>query len=766
VEKKSPDKRILRLLIVDDSPDDTDLLAKNLRIARFMLKTDRVTDAAGLQHALDKGKWDLVVTEDKLKNFTGRLALETVKRLNPTLPVIVYANEIDDASMVAIMHAGARDVVIKSRNARIIPAIERELDVAAARKEYRNMMDMAKEMEDKHKAMVAGAKDAMCYIHDGVHLDANQLYLNLFGYSTLQDLEAIPVLELIDKEDHERFKTLLRKAANNKPFDGSTEFTCKKNDGTAVYIDISVANVSHKGENCQQLTVKDITKRKAAENRLKYLSQRDPLTGLYNRHHFTKLLSDVIEKLKTDKIPTALIYIDLYDLKDINAELGYTTGDRILLKITKMFRESLAEKATIARVGGDEFAILLEDSTLKDAKKTADILKQQLQKTLLIDKGQKHSCNCATSITLIDDASLNAQDIMARAVAECGDETPEPKAATPAPNQKPVVNQQAATDKPKPAQPAQASKVTTPQQPRPAPQAKPSTPAPKPAAEMPKPAAARPQPAVAQASPWKQRIQQALKENRFKLVYQPIINLHGDADEFFEVLVRMIGDNGHLIPPGEFFAEAERSGLMKDIDFWVTEHAVEALGSLHSDGRKATFFINLSLATCKDKNFMAWVKESLESARVHGSHLVFELEESDIASGNEDTNKELMEKLTSLGSVISIDNCGLTLDTILNLPRQCVGYMKINRAQVSVAAGNVDKRDSLTAMLAMATKLEVKSVAKGIEDAHSLTDLWTFGFQYVQGNYFQHADSEISYDFTPEDETELSSDAMPSSWSR
>jgi multidomain signaling protein FimX len=742
VATKSPDKRILRLLIVDDSPDDADLLSKNLRIARFMLKTDRVINASAMQTALQKGKWDAVVCDSNLINLNCQLALDTVKRIDPSIPFIVFASKMGDDEMVGIMRAGARDVILKSHPARIIPAIERELDVATARNETRRVTELIREMENKHKAMIEGAKDAVCYCHEGMHIDTNQMYLDMFGYESLQELEIIPVMDLIDKEDHERFKRVLRKASKNKEITESTEFTCKKRDGGQLHIELSIATVNHKGENCLQLAVKDITKRKAAENRLKYLSQRDPLTGLYNRHHFMKMLSDLIEEIKAGANPAVLIYLDLYDLKDINAELGYTAGDRLLLKITKMFRETLASDITIARVGGDEFTVLLENAGLKEGRTTTDKIKELFQKTLLSEKGKKHECNCATSITMINDKSGTAQDIITKAGIECDQERPQSVIAA-----KPAAAKPAA---PKPADKKPAA------QPEPA-ESKPA--AAKPAA--PKPARAP------QASPWTKRIQEALKNNRFKLVYQPIISLHGESSEYFEVLVRMLDENDNMIPPGNFLAAAENSGQIKDIDYWVTEHATESLASLHAEGREARFFINLSMSTCRDKNYMNWVKKSLDNANIDGRFLIFELEESDLLNNSEEDNKKIVENLTSLGSTVSIDNCGLSLDSVLNLPKQSIAFIKIPNATVESASANIDKKESLTAMLAMAVKLEVNSVAKAIEDAHSLTELWTFGFEYVQGNYFQQADEEITYDFTPEDEAELSSeDIQQSTWTQ
>ncbi|MFV1993571.1 MAG: diguanylate cyclase domain-containing protein, partial [Acidiferrobacterales bacterium] len=425
-------KRILRLLVIDDSPDDADALAKSLRIARFMLKTKRVTDAAGLQGALTNSKWDVVIAEHKLHGLKSRNAFDLVRGNHPDLPFIIYTSDISDEETIDLMNSGVRDVIHKSRNARIVPVISRELSVLEEKKEHLRALRATKEIEDKHRTMVEGSHEAVAYMLDGLHVEVNHAYLSLFGYEKFAEVEVLPVLDLIDKASQADFKSALRKTNKNIKLDGPVELAARKKDDSIINLEATLAQVDLKGEKCIQITVSDVSKRKAAENRLQYLSQRDPLTGLYNRHHFVRLLDEAIHSAK--KNTGVLLYINLYDLKNIIQSLGYTAGDRMLLKITKLLRDTLGSDTELARLGSDDFAVIYKDMNQADGTKMAQKLEKVITKSPITEKGENYFCHFISSITPLSGGE-NALALLTQAQTACEQDMPEvsipePKPAT------------------------------------------------------------------------------------------------------------------------------------------------------------------------------------------------------------------------------------------------------------------------------------------------------------------------------------------------
>ncbi len=765
-------KRILRLLVIDDSPDDADALAKSLRIARFMLKTKRVTDAAGLQGALTNSKWDVVIAEHKLHGLKSRNAYDLVKGNNPDIPFIIYTSDISDEETVDLMNSGVRDVVHKSRNARIVPVISRELRVLEEKKEHLRALRASKEIEDKHRTMVEGSREAVAYMLDGLHVEVNQAYLSLFGYEKFAELEILPVLDLIDKASQADFKSALRKTNKNIKLDGPVELAARKKDDTVINLEATLAPVELKGEKCIQITVADVSKRKAAENRLQYLSQRDPLTGLYNRHHFVRLLDEAIHSAK--KNTGVLLYINLYDLKNIINSLGYTAGDRMLLKITKLLRDTLGSDAELARLGSDDFAVIYKDKNQADGTKIAEKLEKVISTSPISEKGENYFCHFISSITPLSGGE-NAQALLTLAHKACEQDLPEvsipkPKPVTqpgaPAAQENNVVPFAETNEQPDERielekEPTHLQVEQTAEKPAPAPA--PAV-APEPA-PVPEPAPA-PEPQVVAHSGdpvWQARIATALANNSFRLAYQPMINLHGEPEEYYEVLVRMMDETGRLLLPGEFMKHAEQTNQLKDIDRWVILRSMEALSAMHTEGREATFFINLSHTAFKDEKLAPLVKQYIDASGVDPRHCVFELDE-DVISNNLAIANELIGDLSDIGCPISIDNFNMNVSILLNLPRHTVRYVKVNSRDIE-KMGETSEDQELASSLEMIEKLEISKVAKCVEDAASLSILWTRGFEYVQGNYFQGAETETNYDFVGEDETTLSSDDVSASWS-
>jgi len=713
------EKKILRVLIVDDSPDDTELAVAALRQSGYMLKHQRVQDLASMQTALDKGPWDAVVSEFSLPHFGAQLALDMIKRANLDIPFMVLTRNIKDSELAKIMRNGAHDVVMKTQTARLAPALERELRVAEERRLYREASQALAAMETKNRAIIDGSREAICYCQDGMHIDANKVYLDLFGYENFSDLEGIPLLNLIDKSDHPLLKEYLRKpAAQNaeKPH----EFLALKNDGSRFHAELAVSPIVLDGQNCTQVMVTDVSKRKAVENRLQYLSQHDPLTGLFNRTYFTLELNKVLETAKKDDSQSALLYLDLQQLKEINDALGHTVGDRLLLKVARIFREKLGESAVLARFSGDEFAALLHGQSEPQIKEAVTSLLTTLKEMSITEGGKTFKCDGTVGLVVIDKQTESAQAILTKAYQACQQSKPK-KAATPA-----------APVEPKPEK--------------------------KPVAEPPKAAADIPALSPV-SSEWQDRLQTALKKNGFELAYQPIINLHGDPAEYFEVLLRLVGDKGELISAGEFMPAAEKLGLTAAIDRWVVRHAIESLAALHRESRAASFFVNLCPAALKDPELLAMLQKQLATSKLEPKYLVLEADEPAIAAHPADAAM-FMQALKKIGCRFSMDNFGNNLSMLNQLRDLPVDFLKISGTLIRNLSTDNISQASLKAAIELAKAMNKQTIAKLVEKAEDLGMLWNLGVDYVQGNYFQQADAQLSYEFASE--TTLASDTTSS----
>lgn len=752
------DNTALSVLIIDDSPDDAELPVKQLRAAGYRLKTQRVYNPAGMEAALQKGSWDLVLSELSLLQFSAQMALDTLKRRKIHAPLIVVTRSISDDDFASIMAAGARDVVRKNYTGRLVPAVRRELAVAGMIHELSTARSQVGDMEGQHKAMVSGTQEAVCYCHEGMHIEANNAYLSMFGYDNLEDLEVIPVLNLIDKTDQKKFKDALRKISKGKSLDSPLALKANRQDGEAIYIEAAFAPVKLKGEDTIQITFSDISARKATEDRLQYLTQRDALTGLYNRHFFTKSLTQAFNNAKKKGVNSALIYFDLFELEEISSSEGYTHSDGILLKVTKLFREHLGPDIMLARFGDEELTILIEDSDKNSADELAEELKTKLAETIFTIGDKKRPCGCAVGTALLTGDLKSVHEAVSEAVLMSKGQRPKTKS-------KPKARVAPTETESAPASPTASSLIGDP-----ADFEQHTTPADMPsisgASEIPNvapPPAPSVTPAVASGG-GDPEIANALANNSFRLVYQPVVSMVGEADEMYEVLVRMVGSDGGLINPGEFMPKAEASGQIGDIDCWVVQRTLESIATMTGEGRHVSYFVNLSLRSLAHPNLVPLIIDTIKISGIDGSQLVLEMSHPHVAKNLEQVS-QFINQVSEAGCQISLDNSGPVIDVLLKLPRQSIKFLKFDGNVVTELAGSNDS-DALNVVMDMAKQLAIRTVATHIEDASSLSEIWPFGFDFVQGHYFQQPDEDMSYEFAAEDETTLSEEESAPTWSQ
>ena len=767
------EKKILRVLVVDDSPDDAELTLTTLRKnSGFMLKSHRVQDLAAFQTAIEKNEWDLVLCEFALPHFGAQMAHDVLHRAGIAVPFLVVTRAIRDADLVKIMRAGASDVIIKGQLARLAPAVERELRGAEERREYHVATRTLQEVENKHRAIVEGSREAMCYSQDGMHVDANRAYLDIFEYENFSELEGIPILNLIDKADHARFKEFMRK---NRDGNGvAQEFTAVRQSGTRLHVEIALSPITINGEQCTQLLVTDVSKRKAVESKLRYLNQHDPLTGLYNRPYITQELAKAIEQAKSGGVVSGAIYIDFYELKQVSNRLGHAASDRYLLKAVKVMREALGDGATLARFGDHDFAAVLAKVDGEQLRQRAAQVEKALKDTRFTEGGQTIECEFHVAATAIDKTIDNSQKLMAtllRAAAQTEPARPQPPmavATTPAKGLSIVAEETKPTPtavtaaKPEPAAVTPPSASATAEPPltlEPPATVEPPAATPPPAAAL-APAAAETKPRKA-GGDWHDRIDHALRTDGFQLTYQPIINLHGDPAEYFEVLVRMLGRNDELIAASAFMPPAESNGQATAIDHWVVRESVHALADLQAEGRQPMFFINISAGLLKDNEFAPLVEAALKQHKVAGQNVVFEMDEAAIVADPK-AAAAFLRGLKRLGTKFCVDNFGKAMSALGYLRDLPLDYLKIDATLLRNLSRDPVNQASFKAVLEVGKSLGKKTIAKGVESAENLSALWTLGVDYAQGNYFQQADAGLDYEFAGE--TTLSSDVGVPNW--
>ncbi len=429
------------------------------------------------------------------------------------------------------------------------------------------------------------------------------------------------------------------------------------------------------------------------------VNNKDLLTGLYNKPYFLAELEHVFSQISASSDTChGMLYIRLNKTNELVAQIGAASADLVLAEIANCINEHIPGSALLARFDDFNFTALLQQTEVKQLKVIADMICNTITRHNIEITGEKvphvslsigisiSGQNVNTAPLLISTAQLACKE----AIIAGGSQARLFEAGD-------IDQQDVVNDEHQPGQ----------------------------------------------------HIQLALKENRFKLLYQPIVSLQSKTAENYEILLRMVDEDQNEIPPGEFMPTAVEAGLMPAIDRWVTRNALSELSERRLDGKDTSFFIKIDHTTLSDNDFHPWLSERLRAAKIPGDALVFEISERSDLKDPEQVSY-FIEQLKILHCRSGLDHFGDNEGSIERLERLPVDFIKIDRNLVQ----NINEEDAIKSkvkqLLDTAHEKEIRAIAEFVQNAKTLSSLWSCGMDYIQGYFLQQPDGTMDYDFTDE----------------
>ena len=428
-------------------------------------------------------------------------------------------------------------------------------------------------------------------------------------------------------------------------------------------------------------TARDNTEQKAFQQQLSYHAEHDPLTGLFNRHYFQEELERTVARVARNGSDCALFYIDLDQFKYINDTLGHAAGDRLLVDIATLLSSHVREGDLLARFGGDEFTLLLYNIDKQDVLHAADNFRALCDDYRYTAEDKSFNITCSIGVVMIDNAATTAEEVLSHADLACN------MAKQHGRNRATLYN------------PADLDKADM-------------------AADM----------------NWAAQVREMLEHDRFLLVYQPIVATADGRVKDYEVLVRMVCDDGQIILPGGFMPAAERFGLIHSMDRWIVKRAIARLGELHQAGNRASFSINLSGHAFEDDTLLPLIQEWLDSAALDPSWVTFEITET-AAIENLAAAENFITALKDIGCQFALDDFGSGFSSFAYLKHLPVDKLKIDGAFVKGMAHSSVDQAMVESMNQVAHALGKVTVAECVENEETLLLLREMGVDLVQGNF-------------------------------
>jgi len=267
----------------------------------------RLTSSEDLAETLQH-TWDLLICAPSSEYLEPGEAISAIRRQAKDIPVIQLVDDNDPEIITEALLFGAQDALPQGEDERLVLVAKRELSNLEERRARRAAEVALREAEKRCQLLLESSVDAITYVHDGMHIYANRAYLELFRYEDSEELEGMPMIDLIASSDHAAFKDFLK---NYQSAEGNAELNCQgvRADGSSFAAQMSFSPATYDGEPCIQVVIRAETSNAELEEKLREISSQDLVTGLFNRSHFLELMDSAAERAINSGQPSTLAYI-------------------------------------------------------------------------------------------------------------------------------------------------------------------------------------------------------------------------------------------------------------------------------------------------------------------------------------------------------------------------------------------------------------------------------------------------------------------------
>jgi diguanylate cyclase (GGDEF)-like protein/PAS domain S-box-containing protein len=495
------------------------------------------------------------------------------------------------------------------------------------------------------------------------------------------------VASLVDETDRRSLGDPVHKAltTGGRITMGRRAVLVPANTGAERFVEISVTPLRLDGKEISGLVLvlHDTSELRGLTKQMTYQASHDALTGLANRREFERRLQEAMDSAQTGDVGHALCYLDLDRFKVVNDTCGHTAGDNMLREIASLIKEAVRDSDTVGRIGGDEFALLLVGCPLEKARQIADNVVRSVNEYRFVWKDKIFNVGVSIGLVEIGHGGGSIEDIMNAADSACY-----------------VAKKQGGLHVHVYSAREEAS--------------------------------ARHSGEIH----WLQKLQSALRDNKFELYYQPIVHARatGVSGPALEVFVRLAGEGGQpAVPPSQFMRAAERYRLMPHVDRWVVQAVLSALGR---GGLKLppgrSIAVNIAGQTLGDGEFLEFVVDCFDHTGASPGDICFEVTESSVFA-NLDHAQRFIGVLHGMGCEFALDDFGSGFSSFSTLKTLPMDYLKIDGSFIKNLAGDSVNQAMVTAMIELSRSLNFRVVAEQVEDQQSLDAVTGMGIDFVQG---------------------------------
>ncbi len=672
------------MIALTRSQDNVEAINKALRNAGHPVHVTWLPDARDLGDALTQASAEMLVlfADEGIVDLAS--AMDFRARFAPDVPVLIVREKIDEGVIAEALALGAQDAVTLTNVPRLQLVVGRELRTYRLDRALSSTLASAREAKKQLQHIVEGSTDAIAQVQEGIIVDANPAWLTLFGYSNAEEVVGTPLMDAFDPDDHAAIKGALVACMQGKWSGHTLHASALVVSGHTPSLEFQLTRAEFDGEPCVQVCVPArVADAGEYERRLEEAMQSDPATGFMHRRYFVeKLRARLAEPAKGGIRCLAYVEPDKYEA--VHEELGVLVGEDFLTDFARLLREQVQPGDLAGRFGGHGFMMLIERGNTQDVEAWAEHVVHKVAGEVFQAGAKSLSTTCTVGLgpvpaeVLAPEGPANDAYMAHRQGRGLGG------------NRVQLLEHTGALLR---LQDQDRVRV--------------------------------------------QQIRAALMENRFRLVQQPIASLVGEDLGMFDVLVRMLDEQGQEVLPSVFMPAAERNDLMKNIDRWV----IGAAMSFCAARKPGALFVRLSQESMTDATLPGWLANQLKSSRIEAARIVFQVRE-EVAAQQIKEAVALHKALHERGFRFALEGFGMGRDTEQLLGHLKPDFVKIHGALMQGLSADLDKQSRVKSMVELARKCKSVTIGERVQDANTMAVLWQLGVEFIQG-YFVNAPEEV-----------------------
>jgi diguanylate cyclase (GGDEF)-like protein/PAS domain S-box-containing protein len=673
------------MIVMTRSQDHVEAINSTLRKAGHPVHCTWLPDARDLGDALTQLNPEMLVAFTDEPGIDLGSIMKVKMQSAPEMPVLIVRENIDETAIAEAMRVGAQDAVSLANRSRLQSVATRELRAYRLERALSTTLSSAREYREQLQNFLEGSADAITHVQEGIIVDANRAWLELFGYSGDDALTGTPLMDLFEQETHPALKGALVACLQGKWTDHALKVRALLSDGSTLGLELTLSKADYENEPATRISIPANKKKDVdLEARLDEAVKNDASTRfLQQRYMVAAVRERCAVGIKGGVRQFAHIKPDRF--ADIQHSIGILASEDFMVQLAELLRTQLTPTDLCGRFGGNGFLVMLERGTARDVETWAEnVAKRVNAHTFSIDD-KTISATVTVGLGLLPSANPDVAAAIGDAISatrrgrELGG------------------NQMYVVDK---------SDTDTRVQ--------------------------------AYDKIWVKHIKSALMENRFRLVQQPIASLLGEDKGMFDVLVRMLDEQGSEVLPAEFIAAAERNDLMKNIDRWV----IGASLSFAANRKAACIFVRVSKDTLLDKSIIGWLETQLKSLKIEPARLCIQVTE-EMATQYISPTTEFAESLRKLGFRFALEHFGTGRDPLKLLADIHMNFIKVDGSLMQGLSTNQLQQQRVKGLVEAAKRKGVETVAERVEDANTMAVLWQLGIEFIQG-YFVNAPEDVT----------------------